>query len=541
MYARVLRRGWLLVLTLTAAGGLLAAVVTWQATRMYAATVTMVVSTAGGGSTDLSADEGGQLSAQRVRSYAKLVASDRVAAAVIGRLHLTESPDLLRSRIVTQAVPDTLLLRVSVRDSSAPRAERLADAVGTAFSAAVAQVEAPGPGQRPAARVTVWEAARPPAGPVTPRPARNLALGLLCGMVAGLGAMFVRYRLFNTRCDPAEAAAITDRPALGSIVFEPEAGRRPLIVHASPHSPRAEGFRQLRANLRFAAVDGGPHSIVITSSGPDEGRSTTCCNLAITLAQTGARVCLLEGDLRRPSFAGYLGVDAAAGLTSVLIGAANLDDVLQPWRTGPYLAAGNAGPSLAAGSSGPSLAVGSSGQAFAAGGRGWLGDGCVDVLPSGPIPPDPSALLGSRGMAELLDQLSQRYDLVLVDAPPLLATPDAAVLAGRAGGTLLVVRIGRTRRAQLRRATAALRSADARVLGTVLNMVPSRGLTDGSRGLFDAFPPLGRLARVELPVAGRSVVAGTAEADRQAEPVSLAFLPDQRSDGESLMTGATTR
>ncbi|MBL7490189.1 protein tyrosine kinase [Frankia sp. AgB1.9] len=530
VYARVLRRGWLLVLTLTAAGGLLAAVVTWQAARMYAATVTMVVSTAGGGSTDLSADEGGQLSAQRVRSYAKLVASDRVAAAVIGRLHLTESPDLLRSRIVTQAVPDTLLLRVSVRDSSAPRAERLADAVGTAFSAAVAQVEAPGPGQRPAARVTVWEAARPPAGPVTPRPARNLALGLLCGLVAGLGAMFVRYRLFSTRCDAAEAAAITGRPTFGSIVFEPEAGRRPLIAHASPHSPRAEGFRQLRANLRFAAVDGGPHSIIVTSSGPDEGRSTTCCNLAITLAQAGARVCLLEGDLRRPSFAGYLGVDAAAGLTSVLIGAADLDDVLQPWRTGPSLAAGSAGPSLAAGNAG---------QAFAAGGRGWLGDGCVDVLPSGPVPPDPGELLGSRKMAELLDQLCGRYDVVLVDAPPLLAASDAAVLAGRAGGTLLVVRIGRTSRARLRRATAALRSVDARVLGTVLNMVPPPGLADEGRGLFDAVPPRG--LRAELPVAGHSALARDAEADPRDEPVSLAFLPGQRSDREGLMTGATTR
>jgi non-specific protein-tyrosine kinase len=516
VYARVLRRGWLLVLILTAAGGLLAAVVTWQATRMYAATVTMVVSTTGGGSNGLSADDRGQLSAQRVRSYAKLVASDRVAAAVIGRLHLTESPDLLRSRIATQAVPDTLLLRVSVRDSSAPRAERLADAVGTAFSAAVAQVEAPGPGQRPAARVTVWEAARPPAGPVTPRPARNLALGLLFGLVAGLGAMFVRYRLFSTHCDEAEAAAITDRPALGSIVFDPEAARRPLIVHGSPHSPRAEGFRLLRANLRFAGVDGGPRSIVVTSCGPDEGRSTTSCNLAITLAQSGARVCLLEGDLRRPAFAAYLGVDATAGLTSVLIGAAKLDGVLQPWRTG-----GSAGPS------------------FAADGRGWLGDGRVDVLPSGPVPPDPGELLGSRKMAELLDQLSGRYDVVLVDAPPLLAASDAAVLAGRAGGTLLVVRIGRTSRARLRRATAALRSVDARVLGTVLNMVPPPGLADEGRGLFDAVHPRG--PRAELPAAGRSALARDSEADPRDEPVSLAFLPGQRSDREGLTTGATTR
>ncbi len=541
MYARVLRRGWLLVLALAAAGGLLSAVVTWQATRTYAATVTMLVSTAGDGSNDSSADDSGQLSRQRVRSYAKLVASDRVAVAVIGRLHLTESPDALRSRIVTQAVPDTLLLRVSVRDSSASRAEHLADAVGAAFSAAVAQTEAPSPGQRPTARVTAWEAAKLPAGPVTPRPARNLVLGLLFGLAAGLGAMFVRYRLYAGHCDDAEAAAITGRPALGSIVFDPEAARRPLIVHASPHSPRAEGFRLLRANLRFAGVDGGPRSIVITGSGPDEGRSTTSCNLAITLAQAGARVCLLEGDLRRPSFAAYLGVDVTAGLTSVLIGAAKLDDVLQPWRTGRYPALGSTGPSLAVRDAGPSLAAGSAGPSFAAGGRGWLGDGCVDVLPSGPVPPDPSELLGSRAMAELLEQLSGRYDVVLVDAPPLLATSDATVLAGRAGGTLLVVRIGRTRRARLRRAAAALRSVDARVLGTVLNMVPPPGSVDEERGLFDAFPPRGRRPRAELALAGRPSVARAADAGPPDGPVSLTPLPNQRSDGESLMTGATTR
>src|SRR5262249_51327776 len=156
------------------------------------------------------------------------------------------------------------------------------------------------------------------------------------------------------------------------------------------------------------------------------GKTTTTCNLAIALAQGGARVCLVEGDLRRPCFAEYLGVESAAGLTSVLIGAVDLDDVLQPW------------------------------------GDGRVGDGRIEVLPRGPVPPNPSELLGSRGMADIIDTLSARFDIVLIDAPPLLPVTDAAVLATRADGTLVVACVGRTRREELRRAVEALHAVDAR-------------------------------------------------------------------------------
>jgi non-specific protein-tyrosine kinase len=473
---------------------------------MYAAAVTMVVSATDGGTNDASAYQGGMLSQARVKSYANLVASDRIASMVVSRLHLNESPDVLRSRITTQAVPDTVLLRVSVRDPVPARAERLANAVGDAFSAAVAQIETPATGQQPTVRVTVWEDAKLPTGPVSPRPARNLALGLLLGLVAGLGVALVRHRLDTTLTGQQDLAAISDRPALGSIVFESAAGRRPLIVHTSPHSPRAEAFRQLRTNLRFVDVDGVPRSIVVTSSVPAEGKSTTSCNLAITLAQSGARVCLVEGDLRRPSFAEYLGVEAAAGLTSVLIGAAGLEDVLQPW------------------------------------GEGRFGSGAVDVLPSGPIPPNPSELLGSRGMADLVVRLTEIYDIVLIDAPPLLPVTDAAVLASRADGTLLVVRIGRTRREQVRRAMETLRAVDARVLGTVLNMVPIKGLAGrGYGGYYGGYLlTRGRHARLDTP---GDAMSGDPSAPGGApeQPVRLTSMVEQRSSEENLPTRATER
>jgi non-specific protein-tyrosine kinase len=490
---------------------------------MYAASVTMVVSADGEAT-------GPEPPAALVQSYARLVPSDRVAAAVVDRLGLAESPNTLRDRISAQAVPGTLLLRVTVRDRRATTAAAAADAVGAAFATAVGQLEPPGPASGP--QVTLWEPAATPARPVTPRPVRNLALGTLLGLLAGLAGLLVRRGLDPTLADEQEAAVLTGGPTLGSIAFEPDAGRRPLIVHVSPQSPRAEGFRQLRTNLRFAGVDGEPRSIVVTSAVAAEGRTTACCNLAITLAQDGARVCLVEGDLGRPSFAEYLGVDPTAGLTSVLIGAADLTDVLRPWD------------------------------------RGRFGAGQVDVLPSGPTPPNPAELVGSRAMAQLIDRLTGQYDLVLVDAPSLLgagrgiswpgagrgaAEPEArglvtpaAVLASRVGGTLLVARPGRTRRGEVRRATAALRAVDARVLGNVLTMVPAGNRRGGS------LPPGGAAKRARARVARRppavsagnvpaTTAPGSAPAGPADEPVSLTSIAARRSSAESPRPDAVRR
>jgi non-specific protein-tyrosine kinase len=167
---------------------------------------------------------------------------------------------------------------------------------------------------------------------------------------------------------------------------------------------------------------------------PKEGKSTTACNLAIAMAQTGVRVCLVEGDLRRPRIADYLGVESAVGMTDVLIGRVPLEDALQSW-----------------------------------------GGGMLEVLPSGPLPPNPSELLSSRGMDELMRSLEERFDLVLVDAPPLLPVTDGAILSTLTDGAVLCVRARSTRKDQLEQAVGALRAVDAKILGVVLTMVPAKG------------------------------------------------------------------
>jgi polysaccharide biosynthesis transport protein len=226
---------------------------------------------------------------------------------------------------------------------------------------------------------------------------------------------------------------IANSPNLGTITFDPQVPRRPLTVHEDPQAPRAEAFRQLRTNLQFIDVD-RPHKIVaVTSSMPSEGKTTTLANLAIALATAGHRVLVVDADLRRPKLADLLGLDRTVGLTSALSGRVNAEQAIQHWAGG------------------------------------------VDILASGPLPPNPSELLGSVQMANTLQQLSQHYDTVLVDTPPLLPVTDAAAVAPATDGVLLVCRFKKTTREQLSAAVEALEAVSAPLLGTVFSMVPATG------------------------------------------------------------------
>ena len=262
------------------------------------------------------------------------------------------------------------------------------------------------------------------------------------------------------------------------------------MVHA-PSASRAEAFRQLRTNLQFVDIEHPLRSVVVTSSVPGEGKSTTTCNLAITLAQAGLQVILVEGDLRRPRIADYMGMERAVGLTSVLLGRTQLDDALQAW-----------------------------------------GDGALQVLASGPLPPNSSELLGSQGMQDLLRELENRADIVLIDAPPLLPVTDAAVLGTLTSGLVMLIRSNQTRREQVARAVATVNAVGATLLGGVLNMVPTRGPDSYSYGYgygygysYKPSAGAGRLAPTESPV-GLARRAGLNE-------------PGIRSHLESVTTPAT--
>ncbi len=432
-YARLLRKRWLLILLLMVIGGGAAYGVSYLQKPVYQAQTQLFVSAASDGSGISDAYQGGLFTEQRVKSYAQIIDSPKVLGPAITQLGLTIDPNELAQHVSATAPLDTVLIDVKVDDPSPQRAMDLANTISSVFSSQVANLET-STGGTAQVKVTTVRDATLPTTPISPRTKINVAIGVLLGLLIGVGIAILRETLDTTVKKVEDLHEITEAATLGLVAYDSDAAKRPLVVHLDPHSSRSESFRTLRTNLQFVDIDHPPRTVVITSAVPGEGKSTTACNLAITLAQAGIRVALVEGDLRRPKVADYLGLEGSVGLTSVLIGRATLDEALQGW------------------------------------GRGGL-----SVLASGPVPPNPSELLGSGHMVALLRQLQQRFDVVLIDAPPLLPVTDAAVLTRICDGAVLVVRFGKTKREQVEQAVEALRNVDARLLGSVLNMSPSRG------------------------------------------------------------------
>ncbi|HEX5493415.1 MAG TPA: polysaccharide biosynthesis tyrosine autokinase [Mycobacteriales bacterium] len=432
-FVRLLRRRWELVLALTLVGIGAAVGITEASTPMYQASVQTFVSLRDADGTS-SAYQDNLFSQARVKSYAKIVDSPSITAQVVHDLALSVSPQRLARRITASVPPDTVLVDITVRDSSRTRARDEANAVGARFAAVVGRLEAPAPGQPSPVSVTVVRPADLPAAPITPRVPLNLGLGLLAGLGLGVGLAVLRDSLDTSVKTREDLQELTGSGALGIIGFDRRARSDPLITQLDSRSPRSEAFRGLRTNLRFVDVDAPPKVVVLTSCVSAEGKSTTTCNLGLTIASAGMRTVVVEADLRNPSVADYMGLEGAVGLTDVLSGGARLDDVLQQW-----------------------------------------GDLPLHVLASGELPPNPSELLSSTQMAELLARLRGRADFVLVDTPPLIPVTDAAALARECDGAILVVRYGRVDKDLVRRATESLGNVGARLLGTVLTMTPVKG------------------------------------------------------------------
>jgi polysaccharide biosynthesis transport protein len=433
-YGRMLRKRWMVIVALLligAGGGYGASAL---ATPVYEAQTQLFVSAQSSGATLADANAGGLFTQQRVKSYAQIVNTPAVLGPVIEQLHLGMSTDQLARQVSATAPLDTVLINVSVDDASAARARDIANAVSSEFADQVRVLETPVDGGAAPVKLTVVKQADLPVLPMSPRTKVNLALGVLLGLAIGVGLAVLRESLDTTIKRVEDLQGITGTGTLGMIAYDHNAAKQPLVTGIDPSSQRSESFRTLRTNLQFVDIDHPPRTVVITSAVAGEGKSTTACNLAITLAQAGIRVALVESDLRRPKIADYLGIEGSVGLTSVLIGRATLDDALQSW------------------------------------GRSGLA-----VLASGPIPPNPSELLGSGHMVALLRQLQQRFDVIIIDAPPLLPVTDAAVLSRICDGAVVVVRYGKTKREQLERTAKALSTVDARILGTVLNMAPTKG------------------------------------------------------------------
>jgi len=433
-YIRVLRKGWVLIAVLALVGIAVASAYSIAVTPTYTASSKVFVSTTGGGSVSELA-QGNTFTQQRVATYADLVTTPVVLLPAAASLHLDATASDLAEQITASAPLNTTLIEITATSTSPTEAANLANATASSLTNVVQNIEAsPTDGTSSPVKLTRVQEASVPLSATSPRVPLNVALGLLVGLAIGVGVAVLRETLDTRVRNEHDVEQLTDTAIVGGIAFDPKAPQRPLIVQADPRSPRAESFRTMRTNLQFLDVGSTSRTFVMTSAVQGEGKSTTSANLAIAMAETGAKVLIIDADLRRPRLAEYLGLEGAVGLTDLLIDRAQLLDVIQPW------------------------------------GRHQL-----YVLPAGQIPPNPSELLGSQVMADLLTSLEKEFDYVFLDAPPLLPVTDAAILTMRATGAIVVVAAGRTQKNQLRGALAALENVGAHVSGIAMTMLPTRG------------------------------------------------------------------
>ncbi|SFE18455.1 polysaccharide biosynthesis tyrosine autokinase [Blastococcus tunisiensis] len=426
-----LRQGWKYSVAGLVLGALLGFGVGFVVGPSYSTSMQFFVSTTESASTS-EAFQGSQLAQQRVASYADLLTGKELGERVARRLDSDMAPEELASKVSASTVTGTILIDVTVSDSTPDRAEEIAEAIGIEFPELVADLENPtGDAQSP---VYVAQTDKPGAAfsPSPPLTVRNALFGGVLGLLAGAALAITRVLLDRSVTNQEDVEELTGAPVIGVVFRDDALDERHTFEQVE--SRTAEHYRQLRTNLQFLSVDDPPEVIMVSSSVPAEGKTTMAINLAMALADAGRRVTVVEADLRRPKVTEYLQLVSGVGLTNLLAGTADLDDVAQQ-----------------------------------------VGDRDLYVIAAGPTPPNPSELLGSSSMATLLEKLRSENDYVIVDAAPLLPVADSWGLAAHTDGVLLSVRHGSTRMEQLAEAGVAIARVGAKLLGVVLNMVPLKG------------------------------------------------------------------
>jgi len=291
-------------------------------------------------------------------------------------------------------------------------------------------------GELEATNLRIVERAEVPGSPFSPRRARNYQLALLLGLALGLGLVFVVEQMDNSVKTPEDVKESLDLPFLGMIpdwsVGRSQGegpGSSPLILK-NPRSSLAEAYRLVRTNLIFSSPDTSHRVLLVSSVNPAEGKSTTAVNVAASLALNGARVLVVDADLRRPTLAKHFEVSSAPGLSDLIVGSCELVDAVRETQ--------------------------------------FKG---LDVIPSGYLPPTPAELLGSARMRSFLRSLPEEYEWVLVDAPPVLAIADAPVLSTYVDGMILVIAAEKTARPAVQRTIDQVRAVGGKLVGVVLNKV----------------------------------------------------------------------
>lgn len=445
---RLVRYHWALILICAQIGVALGAALVLLTPREYTASSDVFVQVTGGSSTsDVAAAT--NFSQQQARNFSTVATREVVLSPVIDKLKLDTSVARLRDQITTTVPLNSTMITIAATSDTPQDAAAIANAVATELTTIVPDLTPKVFGESPV-RLQVIEDAVPPARPSSPNIPLYLFLGLLAGLVLASVAVVVRSMVGTKVHSVAQAKEITSASLLGAVVYDKSAASEPIPLFSDSWSLRAEEYRQLRANLRFLQPGEDHKVFVVTSSIPREGKTTTSANIAVSLAAAGLHVGLLEADLRRPTLPDTLDLSDAIGLTDVLAGDATIDECLQSW-----------GPDR------------------------------LEVMVAGDPPPNPSELLESTRAGEVFRELRNRFDVLIIDSPPLTAVSDSAVIARQFGGAVLVVGSRRVRVRELQRAVDLLRGVGATIEGVVVNFaaVPRGGRYEYGYAARDAKNP----------------------------------------------------
>lgn len=438
-HLRALRRFWRSVLLVTVLGVLGGWVLSATTTPQYQTDLTFFA--ASGTQTEADALNADEFAQRRLNSYLGLVTSDEVTSAIITDLGLDLSSRDLSEMIEAVAVPETVLLEVHVRSESPELSRDIAQSLADNLDDILADIDRVGADAATERQFSLAPVSGPTLlpYPVVPRTRLNFLVGFIAGLGLGLIQALVRQQLDQTVRTREQVTTVTGYPMLGKTPYLRSARRRPVLRNINQQTRSAEAFRHLRTNLQFLDAAKAIKVLVVTSTTEGEGKSSTAANLALTMAALGGKVLLIDADLRRPSLSRYFGLVGSVGLTNVLVGQADV----------------------------PSLVQAVAGQD-------------VDLLASGPVPPNPSELLAGPAMSRVLEKVRHDYDAVVIDTAPLMPVTDAAALAARADGVLMVVRHGRARRTDLLHCVELIENVQARFLGSVLTMVREHGEAEAS-------------------------------------------------------------
>ena len=422
----MLRKRWLIALALPLLAALATGAISlYVINPVYQASTTLIVGRKASESALAATTQvfGNSVLQQLIKNYSEIAKSHTVEKNVLKDLNLPLTVDELDKLITVEQVKTTDLLEIKVTNKNPVLAASIANTMAQEFSKAV-----------PVDSVNIVDLADIPNTPIKPNKTKNVELAFLAGLIASISLVFLLEYMDNTVKTSSDVKKILGIPLLGLIANYEKSKQgknaNSLITLEQTKSPISESYRSIRTNLEFVSLDSVNQKILITSSGPHEGKSLTVANLAVSIAQSGKSVLVLDANMRDPIQHKLFGLDNGQGLSSALVQDRDYRDYIRE-TTVPGLM----------------------------------------VLTGGPIPPNPAELVGSKHMKRLIEGASEQFDMVLIDTPPVIAVTDAAILAQKVDGVILVLASGKVNKDDAQTAKEHLDNVGVKILGAVLNKV----------------------------------------------------------------------